>query len=89
MNYHKITHHNVKAFQFSYCSAGSYFPNIHDWYSSQSSFINGCSSVVLHIYIYLMHNFNSSRVQSVVSKNAFYNTWKIWGFHNRNYEYEL
>ena len=53
MNYHKITHHNVKAFQFSYCSAGSYFPNIHDWYSSQSSFINGCSSVVLHIYIYI------------------------------------
>jgi hypothetical protein len=71
INYRKITHHNVKAFQFLYCSAGSYFSNIHNWYCSQSSFINGCSS---DAYLQLI---NSSYVQSMVSENACYNAWKI------------
>lgn len=84
MNYHKITHHNVKPYHFSYCSAGSYFSNIYDWYFSQSSFINGCSSVVPYV--------SDTQLQlilkSISSKNARYNTLKIWGFHNRNYENE-
>ena len=64
MNYHKITHHNVKTFQFSYCSAGSYFSNIYDWYSSESSFINGCSSLVPYIYIWC-----------VTSSHPMYSPW--------------